>query len=98
MKKVLFLVALFSLLGITCITLSSCGDSDDETSVLISESELVGTWVLYNNTESAVISFKSNKQYNVIFGSDVYSGQWTFNGNTIHGVTSEMDEYIKITE
>lgn len=95
MKKTFILSAMLFLLGISGLTLTSCGGDDE---VTISESELVGTWVLYNNTESAIFSFKSNKQYNVIFGSDIYSGQWSLNGNTVHGKTSNMEEYIKFTE
>ncbi len=96
-KKSLWSLLTIVVVAMLSVVVMSCS-KDDEDDVIITENEIVGTWILYNDTQSVVYSFYATKKFNVIFGSNVYAGQWKLEGSTIHNTTDDMDEYLKFTD
>ncbi len=96
MNKKNFMSLLFIMMvAMLSIGLTSCGD-DEET--IITESEIVGTWVLSNSNESPIFDFHNDKSYYTINGKDIRSGTWVLSGNTISCQSKNFNESIKITE
>ena len=89
MKKYFYL-----LLAFLTILFVSCGDDDDD--LVLTESDVVGTWTATVDGKSAIFMFSPKHNYSAKFGTNTYTGSWTLEGNTIHGVTLDpIHEYFK---
>lgn len=105
MKKILLMMMLL----LTAFTFAACSSDDDDSDndVLISETELVGTWNMTQITVNgqtvplngyAYVTFNSDKTYHIVFMDYDYEGTWKLEGNTITGVTSDpVVETMRIT-
>lgn len=104
MKK----IGLFLVMLLTVFSFAACGDDDDDDSdVLITESEVIGTWNItsatVNGTTTSLygtsyIRFDSDHTYSITFIDNSYVGTWSLKGNTITGVTPDpITETMRIT-
>lgn len=97
------------ILLLTAFTFAACSSDDDDSDndVLISETELVGTWNMTQITVNgqsvplngyAYVTFYSGKTYHIVFMDYDYKGTWKLEGNTITGVTPDpVVETMRIT-
>lgn len=97
---------LFLLLLVIPIVFISCGGDDDESDVILTKDNIIGTWNVIEYATSGefqsapnqaiYIQLKSDDSYFVKFLSNTYIGTYTINGNTVKGITTDpITEYFK---